>query len=80
MRYIRPSWVNVHVDGRKGRIGAGPRARNGQLAATFLVRSNGTPLELLDVDFLPSGDGTTVNVRVTDKRTGAILFQETFTQ
>jgi hypothetical protein len=38
------------------------------MAAQFLVRENGTPTPIIDVDMIGSNDGKTVLVRVTLKK------------
>jgi len=79
-RNVRPSWIDVNSDSRAATIGAGPVARDGQLTATVSVRQDGDVLRLLDIDCIGSQDKQTVLVRVTDKRTGAAIFEEVFTQ
>jgi hypothetical protein len=66
-RFVRPSFVKIHVDGLAKEIATGPRSRSGELSAEFLVRSKGFVLPLLDVDMIASADGASVLVRVTLK-------------
>jgi len=72
--------VDVRVEGKKSNVGTGPRSRRGQLSATFKVRQDGGVLPLLDVDFLPQEEGAKTLVRITDKRTGEVIFEEGFKQ
>ena len=78
-RNIRPAWLAVNVDG-KPRVATGPRARTGNLDASFYVREMGAVLPLLEFTARASEDGSTVEVIVTDVRTGAVRFRETFHQ
>lgn len=77
---VRPSWIDLSVDGRKTNGGTGPKSRDGSMNACFSVRSKGDVLPLLDVEFLASKDKTRVLVTVTDLRSGETIFQEIFTQ
>lgn len=76
-RNVRPSFVNLSVDGRSP-VATGPRSRTGTLSAMFSVRSDGSVLRLLDVHAL--ADGEKVRLVVVDLRTGAEVFSETFEQ
>lgn len=38
---VRPSWIEVDVDGRKTPIATGPRSRAGDLIANISVRDKG---------------------------------------
>ena len=76
-RYVRPSFVNLSVDGRSP-VATGPKSRTGTLSAMFSVRDRGDVLPLLDVHCLADGDS--VRVVVVDLRTGRELWSETFLQ
>lgn len=76
-RNVRPSFVNLSVDGRSP-VATGPRSRAGTLSAMFSVRSAGAVLELLDVHALADGDS--VRFVVVDLRTGRTFFEERFAQ
>ena len=78
-RNVRPSFVSVNVDGVE-RCSTGPKGRAGNLMAHFAVRDGGNVLPLIDVRIVAEPDGKTVTAFVFDMRTGATLFQETFTQ
>ena len=77
---VRPSWVNLSVDGQNTIRGTGPKSRNGSMTACFSVRSDSDVLPVLDVECIASGDKKTVLMRVTDIRTGKVLFEEGFVQ
>lgn len=79
-RFVRPSFLIASADGVAGKVATGPKSRTGTLSATFLVRDQGSVLPLLEVDAIASRDGETVLYRVTDKRSGAVVFEEKFTQ
>lgn len=79
-RNVRPSFLKVSVDGRETDIATGPRARTGEMTAELLVRCNGSAMGLLDIEAIASADAKTVLVRVTDKRTQVVIFEETITQ
>ena len=78
MRNIRPSWVDIQVDGRTNNIGTGPRSRNGSMYATFYVRDQGSVRRLISVNFEPQIDGkfTAVYVHID----GVLVYDKTFTQ
>ncbi len=77
---VRPSWIDVNVEGRESGLAAGPRSRDGSMTAGFSVRENGYVLPVLDVECIASRDKKTVLMRVTDIRTGKVLFEERFVQ
>ena len=79
-RFVRPSFLTARADGVRTAVATGPKTRSGELSATFLVRSAGAVLPLLDVDAIASADGASVLYRVSDKRTNAVIFEERFTQ
>lgn len=79
-RFVRPSFLTARADGVRTVVATGPKKRDGQLTATFLVRDGGSVLPLLDVDAIASADGASVLYRVTDKRTGRVVFEERFAQ
>ena len=79
-RFVRPSYLTVQSDSRSRAIGTGPNKRTGELAAVLSVRENGSVLPLFDIEAIASSDASTVLVRITDKRTGHTLFEETFKQ
>lgn len=78
-RNVRPSWIDLSVDGRTD-ISTGPRSRHGELSAILSVREDGSVLRLLDIDAIGSQDGKTVLIRVTDRRTHSTIFEERFNQ
>ena len=63
-RNVRPSWINVSVEGRKSDIGTGPISRSGDLSATFKVRKDGCVHDLGYVDIMGSSDKKQILVHV----------------
>jgi hypothetical protein len=88
MRNVRPSWVRVLKDDNGngpvpcsvGETGTGPRSRSGSLSAVLLARIEGRAVEFLEIDAISSADGETTLVRITNLRTGGIVFEERVTQ
>jgi len=64
MRVVRPSWVELSVDGRKAKVATGPRSRSGALSASFQAREGGRAVRALSVEFRPSADGATTTLVV----------------
>ena len=62
-RNVRPSWVELEVEGRKSNIATGPVARNGNMYATFYVREEGQIKKCITVEFFANGE--TVKVQIT---------------
>ena len=83
-RRVRPSWFVLSVDNSGNDPvpvkATGPKGRSGSGSLRLKVRDCGSVLDLLDVDAIGSADGSTVLVRVTDKRTGRVLLSEEFRQ
>jgi hypothetical protein len=61
---VRPSWIDVSVDGRDTNIATGPRSRDGSMSAKFYLRVNGSVTHVLDVDCIASRDKKTVTLQV----------------
>jgi len=82
MRNVRPSWVSVSIDGRKGTIEGGPRSRSGALSALFSARIDGTAVPFLTVEAVLSADGRTVvwTVREVGATDESIVFRRTVAQ
>lgn len=59
---LRPSWVDITVDGRKTDIGTGPCAPDGDMVAVFSLRNRGTSERVLTVDCV--SDGARVSILV----------------
>jgi hypothetical protein len=57
---IRPSWIEVDVEGRKTLIETGPRSRSGSMHIKIYVRSNGEVEKIADIDLLASQDKSRV--------------------
>lgn len=83
-RYVRASWFVLSIDHASNDPvpvkATGPKGRSGTGSVRVKVRSAGSVLDLLDVDCIGSADGSTVLVRVTDRRTGKVLFLEQVAQ
>lgn len=83
-RCIRPSWFVLSIDHASNDPvpvkATGPKGRSGTGSVRVKVRERGAVLDLLDVDCIGSADGSTVLVRVTDRRTGRVLFSEQVAQ
>ncbi len=59
---VRPSWVNVKVDGRVTSVGTGPLASTGGLTAKFYVRENGGIREAVTVETSSDGDEVVLSI------------------
>jgi hypothetical protein len=59
---VRPSWVDVKVDGRKTEVGTGPRAGDGDMRAVFYLRSDGDIDKVLTVECRSDGETVTLLV------------------
>lgn len=83
-RRVRPSWFVLSIDHASNDPvpvkATGPKGRSGTGSVRIKVRERGAVLDLLDVDCIGSADGATVLVRVTDRRTGRVLFSEQVAQ
>jgi hypothetical protein len=79
---VRPSWIDVSVDGRDTNIATGPRSRDGSMSAKFYLRVNGSVTHVLDVDCIASRDKKTVQLQVYlyNDHGGNLIAQETFDQ
>lgn len=62
-QFVRNSWVKIEVDGRESSIGAGPRRKDGTMAAQFYVRSEGFVQTSVRVLTFIDGDNLTLEVR-----------------
>ena len=51
-RNVRPSWINVEIEGKQTDIASGPRSRNGDMYVTIYVRNEGYVHKLMDVNLL----------------------------
>jgi hypothetical protein len=79
---VRPSWIEVQVDGRENDIATGPRARDGSLSAKLYLRVNGEVTHVLDVYCLATSDKKQVKLivdMVTDHGPHTVV-AETFDQ
>ncbi len=78
-RNVRPSFVKLHVDGRKESIATGPKRRSGSMSAEFYIRADGQVKLGCRIDLLASDDGKTVYLRVVNE-IGAIVLERKVTQ
>ena len=79
-RNVRPSFVVVECDGRASSVATGPRSRKGDMSIALSVRDEGSVLDLLDITACPSSDASETVITITDKRTGKVIYTETFKQ
>lgn len=78
MRNVRPSWVDLRVDGKLVKA-TGPKSRKGELVATFSARADGVSVRLWGVEAIGSADGATTVWRVVDSD-GKVLIERKVTQ
>lgn len=64
IRRVRPSWIDLQVEGRTNSVHTGPKSRTGRLAAQFKVRDKGKARPILLVRFEPNDDGTATTLSV----------------
>lgn len=76
---VRPSYVDIDVEGRATSIGVGPRKRNGNMNSTFFAREKGNITKALSVIASASQDGKTVTYFVYDSK-GEIIFWKEYQQ
>ena len=81
-RNVRPSWIELEVEGRKSNIATGPVARNGNMYAKFFVRENGQIINCLNVNFFANGETVKVVIGLdTDfKPNGLFELEKTYNQ
>ena len=75
-KYVRPSWIEVEVDGRATDIASGPRSRSGNLYADLAVRNEGSVDYVLNIRCI--ADGETVKLEV--RHSGKLVVDETYQQ
>jgi len=66
---IRPSFLEVTIDGRKHRLTGGPQSRTGEMHIELYVRQHGKIRHLLNIDCIPfaSGKNTSIVIKDTDE-------------
>lgn len=64
MRVVRNFWASLHVDGRASSLDGGPRAKDGGISGTILVRHNGSPVRAVRISGRVSQDGRTLMLDV----------------
>lgn len=79
MRNVRPSWVDLRVDGKLVKA-TGPKSRKGELVASFSARIDGDSVPLWEVQAIGSADGSTTVWRIVDRATGATIVERKVTQ
>ena len=81
-RNVRPSWVELEVEGRKSNIATGPVSRNGNMYAKFFVRENGQIVNCLNVNFFANGETVRVVIELDDdfKTFGSSELAKTYNQ
>jgi len=60
IRNVRPSWIELEVEGRKTDIQTGPRRSDQNMTARFYVRKNGISIRVLTIEFKSDGEKTEV--------------------
>ena len=74
---IRPFWVDVDIDGRSTNLQGGPRARDGQMNVSLLIRDSGEKKIAYKISCFPTGmsmlcmqvkdsDGNVIHETITD--------------
>ena len=73
-RNVRNFWIELDVDGKRERIAAGPRAKDGGFSLTVKVRHLGEVLDALEIEGMAHSDGslTLRAVPLYDESTPAI--------
>ena len=74
-RFVRPSWIDLQVDGRNSDIGIGPKRKAGEMSGQLYVRHKGqiTP----SISFKTYVNGNTSKVFVYDANGKVIYIHET---
>lgn len=61
-RFVRPSWVDIQIDGRSSDIGTGPRRKDGDMSAQFYVREKGYIEPSVSIKSVSNGKINTLEV------------------
>lgn len=78
-RFVRPSFLTATIDGRAGKIAAGPKSRDGCLELAVAIRINGGIVDdYVQVIVTPRKDGATS--RIVVRVLGNIVYDATVTQ
>jgi len=63
---VRPTFVEISVDGRKQNIATGPRSKDGGMTAQFYIRDNGSIAKSVRVECYSLDNGQ-VSIVVKDQ-------------
>lgn len=74
-RFVRPSWVDLQIDGYKSNIMAGPKRKDGSMVACFYVRDKKNIVKSVSVSTYSTGQYNIL--RVYDKNGNVILEHKT---
>lgn len=73
---VRPSWVDVQIDGNKKDLSSGPRSKTGNMKATFKVRDRGSVAESVTVEtFVREGKGGLYQTLTVKDPAGKVVFE-----
>lgn len=64
-RNVRNFWIELDVDGRKSRIAAGPRQKNGGFFCVVYMREDGAVKNAVSLEGRVSPDGDLLALRVS---------------
>ena len=64
VRNIRPSWIEVDIDGRETLIESGPRSRSGNMYIKIYVRKEGEIHQAASINLMATTDGKQVVMNI----------------
>ena len=65
-RNVRPSWIELEVEGKQTTVKTGPKSRDGNMYAKFFVRENGQIIKCMTVDFFANHDTVRVEIQLDE--------------
>ena len=65
-RNVRPSWIELEVEGRKSNIATGPGSRNGNMYIALKVRKDEMIHDFGQINFFATGDQVKVEILIPD--------------
>jgi hypothetical protein len=71
-RNVRNFWMTASADGAQ-QVAAGPRSKDGGMAATFKVRNNGMVVDAIHIACIADADGS-LTLSVIDLQAGKSVF------
>ena len=66
-RNVRPSWIELEVEGKQTNVKTGPKSRNGNMYVTFYIREEGQIKKCMTVDFFANEETVRVEIALADK-------------